>query len=97
MASPSRRGAVRVFVDRIGMQLGLIRTLRGLTPTFGRLDDEHLDELRIERQFSDNPDLAFVECLYWICSCRRVSLPATMRRPSRPRRGRNRYCGHRHH
>jgi PAS domain S-box-containing protein len=48
------------------MQLGLVRTLRGLTPAFGRLDDEHLDELQMERRFADNPDLAFPACLYWI-------------------------------
>jgi PAS domain S-box-containing protein len=53
-------------VDCIATQLGLIRTLRGLTPTFGCFDDEHFDEHRIERRFSENPDLAFVECWYWI-------------------------------
>jgi PAS domain S-box-containing protein len=53
-------------IDRIGTQLGLIRTLRGLTPTFGRFDDAQFDELRIERRFSENPDLAFAECWYWV-------------------------------
>ena len=53
-------------IDSIATQLGLIRTLRGLTPTFGSFDDEQFDELRIERRFSENPDLAFVECWYWI-------------------------------
>jgi PAS domain S-box-containing protein len=53
-------------VDCIATQLGLIRTLRGLTPTFGSFDDEQFDEARIERRFSENPDLAFVECWYWI-------------------------------
>jgi PAS domain S-box-containing protein len=53
-------------VDCIATQLGLIRTLRGLTPTFGHLDDEQFDEVRIERRFSENPDLAFVECWYWV-------------------------------
>src|SRR6202035_830591 len=53
-------------VDCIATQLGLIRTLRGLTPTFGCFDDEQFDEPRIERRFSENPDLAFVECWYWI-------------------------------
>jgi PAS domain S-box len=53
-------------VDRIVTQLGLIRTLRGLTPTFGCFDDEQFDEARIERRFSENPDLAFGECFYWI-------------------------------
>jgi len=53
-------------IDTIATQLGLIRTLRGLTPTFGTFDDEQFDESRIERRFSENPDLAFVECWYWI-------------------------------
>jgi PAS domain S-box-containing protein len=53
-------------IDCIATQLGLIRTLRGLTPVFGSLNDEQFDELRIERRFSENPDLAFVECWYWI-------------------------------
>ena len=53
-------------IDCIATQLGLIRTLRGLTPTFGCFDDEQFDELRIERRFSENPDLMFVECWYWV-------------------------------
>jgi len=53
-------------VDCIATQLGLIRTLRGLTPAFGSFDDEYFDEHRIERRFSENPDLAFVECWYWV-------------------------------
>ena len=52
--------------DNITTQLGLIRTLRGLTPTFGSFDDEQFDEAQIERRFSENPDLAFVECWYWV-------------------------------
>jgi hypothetical protein len=53
-------------IDRISTQLGLIRTLRGLTPTFGCFDDTQFDELQIERRFSENPDLAFAECWYWV-------------------------------
>ena len=53
-------------IDCIATQLGLIRTLRGLTPTFGSFDDAQFDERRIERRFSENPDLAFVECWYWV-------------------------------
>src|SRR5712672_894186 len=55
-----------LVIDLITPQLGLIRTLRGLTPTFGCFDDEQFDEARIERRFSENPDLAFGECWYWI-------------------------------
>jgi PAS domain S-box-containing protein len=53
-------------IDLITPQLGLVRTLRGLTPTFGCLDDTQFDEHRMERRFSENPDLAFAECWYWI-------------------------------
>jgi PAS domain S-box-containing protein len=48
-------------------QLGLIRTLRGLTLTFGSFDDGLFEELRIERRFARSPDLAQAECWYWIC------------------------------
>jgi PAS domain S-box-containing protein len=53
-------------IDIINTQLGLVRTLRGLTPRFGSFDDGQFDELLIERRFSSNPDLARVECWYWI-------------------------------
>src|SRR6202165_597109 len=53
-------------IDTIATQLGLIRTLRGLTPTFGSFDDEQFDEPRIERRVSEHPGLAFVECWYWV-------------------------------
>ena len=55
-----------LVIDFITSQLGLIRTLRGLTPIFGCFDDEQFDEARIERRFSANPDLVFGECFYWI-------------------------------
>ena len=62
-AKRARNGFV---ADRIATQLGLVRSLRGLTPTFGRLDNEHFDELQMERRFADNPDLEFAERWYWI-------------------------------
>src|SRR5712671_6757418 len=55
-----------LVIDMITSQLGLIRTLRGLTPTFGCFDEEQFDEARIERRFSANPVLVFGECFYWI-------------------------------
>jgi PAS domain S-box-containing protein len=48
-------------------QLGLIRTLRGLTLTFGSFDDGVFEERQIERRFARSPDLAQAECWYWIC------------------------------
>jgi PAS domain S-box-containing protein len=62
-AQKMRFGAV---IDVISSQLGLVRTLRGLTPVFGRFDEANFDELRIERRFTENPDLAVAECWYWI-------------------------------
>ncbi|WP_079545809.1 trifunctional serine/threonine-protein kinase/ATP-binding protein/sensor histidine kinase [Bradyrhizobium lablabi] len=62
----ARKARFGFVVDTIASQLGLIQTLRGLTPKFGCFDDEQFDEARIERRFSENPDLAFVECWYWV-------------------------------
>jgi PAS domain S-box-containing protein len=65
----------RAFAEKMGFglviditttQLGLVRTLRGLTPKFGSFDDKHFEEVRVERRFSSNPDLARAECWYWI-------------------------------
>jgi PAS domain S-box-containing protein len=53
-------------VDWITPQLGLIRTLRGLTPKFGSFDDAGFDEVRYERHLSSNPAFAMAECWYWI-------------------------------
>src|SRR5262249_6898559 len=52
-------------IDVISTQLGLIRTLRGLTRQFGSLDDAQFDEVRIERRFADHPEWALGECWYW--------------------------------
>ena len=62
-AQKARFGLV---IDIITAQLGLIRTLRGLTPKFGSFDDERFDELRFERHLSSDPVLALPECWYWI-------------------------------
>jgi PAS domain S-box-containing protein len=53
-----------LVIDQITAQLGLIRTLRGLTPEFGRFDDESFDERRFERHLSTDPGVAEVECWY---------------------------------
>jgi len=52
--------------DIISAQLGLVRTLRGLTPKFGSLDYADFDESSIEQRFAANPDLWRPECMYWI-------------------------------
>jgi PAS domain S-box-containing protein len=46
------------------LQLGLIRTLRGLTPVFGRLDDAQFNELGTERRLPQT-SVSYV-CMYWI-------------------------------
>jgi PAS domain S-box-containing protein len=53
-------------IDNISPQLGLIRTLRGLTAKFGSFDDKQLDEQRLERRLAGNPNLAPAESAYWI-------------------------------
>src|SRR5215510_5232102 len=55
-----------LVIDRFAVQLGLIRTLRGLTPIFGCFNDERFDELRVERRLASDPMLARAECWYWI-------------------------------
>ena len=52
-------------IDSIAGQLGLIRTLRGVTPIFGSFDDGQFDELLLESRFCGNPDLALAEGSYW--------------------------------
>ena len=53
-------------IDMMVTQLALVRTLRGLTPSFGIFNDGHFDELQFEQQVSRNPVLALPECWYWI-------------------------------
>jgi predicted ATPase/transcriptional regulator with GAF, ATPase, and Fis domain len=48
-----------------GSQLGLVRTLRGLTPRFGCLSYGTYDELDAERQLAGNPMLSLAEFCYW--------------------------------
>src|SRR5262249_18425049 len=53
-------------VEVIGVQLGLVRTLRGLNRQFGCLDNEQFEESATERRLASNPGLQTVECWYWI-------------------------------
>jgi predicted ATPase len=55
-----------LLVDIMATQLKLVRTLRGLTPTFGSFDDDGFDELGMEGRFSSNSNLAIAEYWYWI-------------------------------
>ncbi|QAU42733.1 histidine kinase [Bradyrhizobium guangdongense] len=52
--------------DQITTQLALVRTLRGLTTSFGFFNEDHFDELQFESHLSSNPTLLVPECWYWI-------------------------------
>ena len=62
----ARKARFGLVIDLIVAQLGLIRTLRGLTPKFGCFNDEEFDELRFERHLASNPLLALPEFWYWV-------------------------------
>jgi PAS domain S-box-containing protein len=56
-----------LLIEGITTQLGLVRTLRGLTWKFGCFDDERFEEAAAERRFASNRNLQQSECRYWIC------------------------------
>jgi PAS domain S-box-containing protein len=62
----AQKAQFEFLIDIAATQLELIRTLRGLTPTFGSFDDGQFEELRIERPFTRSRDLQ-AECTYLIC------------------------------
>jgi PAS domain S-box-containing protein len=55
-----------LIVDIVIVQVGLIRTLRGLTPKFGCFNDGEFDELEFERHLTSNPVLMLAD--FWYCS-----------------------------
>jgi predicted ATPase/signal transduction histidine kinase len=57
--------AQKAGFDLVKPELGLIRTLRGLTPRFGSFDDEQFDEVLFEHHLASHP-VALHECFYWI-------------------------------
>ncbi|HMF54629.1 MAG TPA: ATP-binding protein [Edaphobacter sp.] len=62
----ARKARFGLVIDIITAQLGLIRTLRGLTPEFGSFNEERFDESRFEHHLQSDPRLALPECWYWI-------------------------------
>ncbi|MEA2727520.1 MAG: hypothetical protein QOF70_1995, partial [Acetobacteraceae bacterium] len=62
----ARRARFGVVVAFITAQLGLIRTLRGLTPVFGCFSDDGFDEDQFERRLEGGPSLGGAVCMYWI-------------------------------
>jgi hypothetical protein len=61
----ARKARFGLAIDLVTAQLGLIRTLCGMTPKFGSFDDGQFDELRFERHLANDP-AAQPECFYWI-------------------------------
>ena len=56
-----------LVIDCIAAQLALIRTLRGLTATFGCFDEEQSSmRSEFERRLASDPVLALPQCWYWI-------------------------------
>jgi PAS domain S-box-containing protein len=62
----ARNARFGLVIDIITAQLGLIQTLRGLTPKFGCFNDERFNESRFEHHLQSDHRLALPECWYWI-------------------------------
>ena len=62
----TRKMRFDLISDCIIAALGLIRTLRGLTPRFGSFNDAQFDEERFEQHLEENPHLEPAACRYWI-------------------------------
>ncbi|HLJ49730.1 MAG TPA: sigma 54-interacting transcriptional regulator [Bryobacteraceae bacterium] len=61
----ARRVRFGLVIELCAAQLGVILTLRGLTPRFGCLDHDDYGELETERRLADSPNLVFAEFYYW--------------------------------
>jgi predicted ATPase/signal transduction histidine kinase len=62
----ARRVRFGLVLELCGAQLGLIMTLRGLTPTFGCLDHPGYTEIETEHRLVNSPNLVFAEFYYWV-------------------------------
>jgi hypothetical protein len=62
----ARKVGFRIIEGWILGQLGLIRSLRGLTSRLGSFDDALFRESDLERDLAGNPALALPECWYYI-------------------------------
>ncbi|NLS06287.1 AAA family ATPase [Rhizobium sp. P32RR-XVIII] len=63
----ARKVRFQFVMDLASAQLGLVRTLRGLTRKFGSFDDDYgFDELETERRFSKDPNLILAETCYCV-------------------------------
>ena len=60
-----KKAGFGLVIENCWANLGLIRTLRGLTSTFGCFDAHDYNESDTERRFASNPALALAEFFYW--------------------------------
>jgi hypothetical protein len=61
----ARKARFGFVIDLIRPQVALVRTLRGLTSSFGSFNDDEFDEAQFERHLTTNPVLALPECWYF--------------------------------
>ncbi|HVH78464.1 MAG TPA: AAA family ATPase [Stellaceae bacterium] len=62
----ARRAGFGAVASLITAQLGLIRTLRGLTPVFGCFNDDGFEEENFEQQLATERSLGTAPWMYWI-------------------------------
>ncbi|SOY67484.1 putative serine/threonine kinase with signal transduction histidinekinase and gaf sensor [Cupriavidus taiwanensis] len=55
-----------LLADRLAPQRQLVRTLRGLTPVFGRFDAKDFSEASFEDRLRGDVGMLLVSCWYWI-------------------------------
>jgi PAS domain S-box-containing protein len=60
-----KKAGFGLVIENCRVNLGLIRTLRGLTSTFGCFDAHDYNESDTEHRFASNPALALAEFFYW--------------------------------
>ncbi|MFL6353149.1 MAG: ATP-binding protein [Bryobacteraceae bacterium] len=60
-----RKAGFGLVTENCGAQLALIRTLRGVNPTFGCFDAHDYNESDIQHRLAQNPMLALAEFFYW--------------------------------
>jgi PAS domain S-box-containing protein len=61
----NKKAGFGLVVENAAAQLGLIRTLRGLTSTFGCFDTDDYNEADTEHRFASNRALVLSEFFYW--------------------------------
>ena len=59
----ARQSGLKLFSDIIAIQLGFIRSMRGLTPRFGSLEHEMFDEAEFERRSATGTEPSYAD--YW--------------------------------